>query len=202
MKLVGLDISDLRLFLLILLSFTLMACGAPSWKRPVPLDQVDFLTHARSITNGDITVRVSIPSKQETKEIFGTSLYADQIQPVWVEVDNRSSKLATYNAKLNAQNPTMRLKQGQQSVLLIDARLQRATANLLTNKRAQLSNAARTLNAISPLQTLERGYSITLNSEGAPIVDIDQVKANDAIETRLHNGSIISHVESCIKNDS
>ena len=92
MKLVGLDISDLRLFLLILLSFTLMACGAPSWKRPVPLDQVDFLTHARSITNGDITVRVSIPSKQETKEIFGTSLYADQIQPVWVEVDNRSSK--------------------------------------------------------------------------------------------------------------
>ncbi len=117
-------------------------------------------------------------------------------------LDNRSSKLATYNAKLNAQNPTMRLKQGQQSVLLIDARLQRATANLLTNKRAQLSNAARTLNAISPLQTLERGYSITLNSEGAPIVDIDQVKANDAIETRLHNGSIISHVESCIKNDS
>jgi len=116
-------------------------------------------------------------------------------------LDNRQNKLAIYKTKLNAQSPTLRLKQDQQTIQFLNTRLQQATASLLTGKKSQLSNIARTLNAISPLQTLERGYSITLNNKGAPIVSVKQVKAHDTIETRLHNGSIISHVESCIEND-
>jgi len=116
-------------------------------------------------------------------------------------LDNRQNKLAIYKTKLNAQSPTLRLKQEQQTIQFLNTRLQQATASLFTGKKSQLSNIARTLNAISPLQTLERGYSITLNNKGAPIVSVKQVKAHDTIETRLHNGSIISHVESCIEND-
>ena len=114
--------------------------------------------------------------------------------------DFRQSKLTTLNAKLGAQNPTLLLKQNRQTTSYLASRLQRATLNLFTQKKSSLSNAARTLNTISPLQTLERGYSITLNDKGTPIVSVEQVKANDKIETRLFNGSIISHVESCIEN--
>ncbi len=116
-------------------------------------------------------------------------------------LDIRQSNLSTINAKLGAQNPTLLIKQNLQTTKYLTARLQRATLSLFTQKKSLLSNAARTLNTISPLQTLERGYSITLDKKGAPIVSIEQVKTNDTIETRLHNGSIISHVESCTKND-
>jgi len=116
-------------------------------------------------------------------------------------LDNRQNKLAINNTKLSAQSPTLRLKQDQQTIQFLNTRLQQATASLLTGKKSRLSNIARTLNAISPLQTLERGYSITLDDKGKPIVSVQQVKANDTIETRLFNGSIISLVESCIEND-
>jgi len=115
-------------------------------------------------------------------------------------LDGRQNKLTVLNAKLGARNPAFLIKQNRQTANYLNARLQQATLNLFAQKKSLLANAARTLHTISPLQTLERGYSITLNDKGAAIVSIAQVKANDTIETRLHNGSIISHVESCIEN--
>ena len=116
-------------------------------------------------------------------------------------LDFRRSKLATTNAKLNAQSPVQLLQQKKQSAFYLRTRLQQATANVLTQRQSQLSQAARTLNAISPLQTLERGYSITLNEKGKAVTSIAQLKPGDSIETRLHNGRIISLVESCAHSD-
>ncbi len=113
----------------------------------------------------------------------------------------RRNDLNALNAKLGAQNPALLLKQKRQTAKYLAARLQQTTLNLLTQKKSQLSNAARTMNAISPLQTLERGYSITLNKDGEAITSASQVTANDTIETRLHNGRIISQVSSCIESD-
>jgi len=117
-------------------------------------------------------------------------------------LDSRQSRLATNYAKLNAQNPIRLVKQKQQSALFLNTRLQQATLNLFSQKKSLLSNVARTLNAISPLQTLERGYSITMDKKGAPLLSIKQIKADDTIKTRLHDGHVISHVDSCIENDS
>lgn len=114
----------------------------------------------------------------------------------------RQGKLSVINAKLEAHSPILLLKRKRQATAYLSARLQRAVLNLFAQKKSMLSNAARTLNTLSPLQTLERGYSITLDNKGAPIVSITRVKANDTIETRLHNGSIISHVERCIENEA
>lgn len=74
------------------LSVLLAACGAPAWKEPVPLSQVDFRERYRTATDGAVSVTVAVPSRQETEQLFGTDLYAERIQPVWVEVDNRSDK--------------------------------------------------------------------------------------------------------------
>ena len=116
-------------------------------------------------------------------------------------LDYRQSQLATINAKLNAKNPILLLKQNRQTAQFLTVRLNQAAIKLLTGKKSQLSNVARTLNAISPLQTLERGYSITLDNKGAAVVSVRQVKANDKIESRIHDGRIISRVESCLEID-
>ncbi|MBL4711617.1 MAG: exodeoxyribonuclease VII large subunit [Gammaproteobacteria bacterium] len=113
----------------------------------------------------------------------------------------RQNKLATHKAKLFAHNPLLLLTQKQQAVQYLTARLQQTTVNLFAHKKSQLGNTARTLHAISPLQTLERGYSITLNRSGKAVTSIEQIKIDDKIETRLANGSIFSHVESLIESD-
>ncbi len=116
-------------------------------------------------------------------------------------LDIRHSNLLMLEAKLETLNPTLFLQQNRQATEYLTSRMQRAVLNLLTRKKLLLSNAARTLNTISPLKTLERGYSITLGKDGVPLVSVEQLKVNDTIETRLHNGSIISHVESCIEKN-
>lgn len=113
----------------------------------------------------------------------------------------RQSKLAMCYAKFNAQSPDLLIKQNKQRTVFLSTRLQMAALNLLANKKSQLSNVARTLNVMSPLHTLERGYSITLDKKGAAILSIKQIKTDDTIETRLHNGRIISRVESCIETE-
>ena len=112
-------------------------------------------------------------------------------------LEKRQNKLATCNAKLQTQNPTLLLKQKQQTVNYLNSRLIQGSNALLAQKKSSLSNMARTLNAISPLQTLERGYSITLDKNGAAVTSIEQIKIADTIETRLQNGRILSKVESC-----
>ncbi|MFV2003981.1 MAG: exodeoxyribonuclease VII large subunit [Gammaproteobacteria bacterium] len=131
-------------------------------------------------------------SRQQTRELINRLFRTGRSM-----LDYRQNKLATTCAKLDAQNPTVLLKQKQQSAQYLAARLQQASVNLLTLKKSRLSNVARTLNAISPLQTLERGYSITLNDKGKAIVSVEQINPGDTIETRLRDGRIISQVKNC-----
>lgn len=69
----------------------LAAACTPAWKKPVPVESVDFLTHARTETRQNLTVTVAVPTREETELLFGTSLYRERIQPVWIQVENGSS---------------------------------------------------------------------------------------------------------------
>ena len=43
-------------------------------------------------TERDLSVTTAVPSAEETKSIFGADLYRKNIQPVWVQVENRSDE--------------------------------------------------------------------------------------------------------------
>jgi exodeoxyribonuclease VII large subunit len=58
----------------------------------------------------------------------------------------------------------------------------------------RLSGVAGRLEAVSPLHTLQRGYSITLK-EGEVVRSIEQVESGDSIEVRVADGLILSTVE-------
>ncbi|MFN0053375.1 MAG: exodeoxyribonuclease VII large subunit [Planctomycetales bacterium] len=77
-----------------------------------------------------------------------------------------------------------------------DLRLRRAIGHRLETARQQLGSASATLLALSPLQVLERGYSVTRRSDSGSVVQsAQQVQPGDLIETRLRAGRIVSRVE-------
>jgi hypothetical protein len=43
-------------------------------------------------TQGDITVSASVPGEDEARAIFGIPIYKRGIQPVWLEIENKSAK--------------------------------------------------------------------------------------------------------------
>jgi len=59
----------------------------------------------------------------------------------------------------------------------------------------EVSRLAASLNALSPLNVLERGYSITQRADGTVIREAEDVQSGDVVTTRLHRGAITSRVE-------
>ena len=55
---------------------------------------------------------------------------------------------------------------------------------------------AHTLDALSPLAVLERGYSICLAPDGKVVRSVDAVEVNDDVKVRLHEGSLSARVTS------
>lgn len=68
-----------------------------------------------------------------------------------------------------------------------------ATANITTRRKDKLNAAANLLNALSPMATLKRGYTITrINSKTA--TSATDLAVGDTIETIFHNGKTFSTI--------
>jgi exodeoxyribonuclease VII large subunit len=96
--------------------------------------------------------------------------------------------------RLLAASPLNRLRQNEQHLRLLVSRMQYRAQTKLEKNRAGLERLASTLNAISPLSTLARGYSITTDEQGQAITQAGRVAVDSNITTRLHAGRLISKV--------
>jgi len=106
------------------------------------------------------------------------------------------ARLFALRARLLQQTPRHRLARLHQHTELLLQRLRHRVGNAFEAARSRLALAARTLDAVSPLATLERGYSITRDrATGRVLRDAGAVAPGMQLETRLQHGGIISTVE-------
>lgn len=96
--------------------------------------------------------------------------------------------------------PTPRIAAAKQRTAELEQRLQTLIHSILKQNRLRLSGMAATLNSVSPLATLDRGYAIVQDQQGKVVQDIAQLSLEDQIETRLSNGRFVSRVTEIIKD--
>jgi exodeoxyribonuclease VII large subunit len=77
----------------------------------------------------------------------------------------------------------------------LSGRLPRAMQERLRGPRQQLRGLAQTLNAVSPLATLSRGYSILLDERGQAIRSAHQTHPGQRLKARLCEGELQVRVE-------
>ena len=65
----------------------------------------------------------------------------------------------------------------------------------IENKQQQLANLSRTMQAVSPLNTLSRGYSITRDANGETVNNARQLRKGDIISSEFKQGKVTSRVE-------
>jgi exodeoxyribonuclease VII large subunit len=75
-------------------------------------------------------------------------------------------------------------------VELDEHRLEAAMHKLLTKSQQAFARIAHTLDALSPLAVLERGYAVCLDAEGRVVRSAESVAVNSSIEVRLHEGRL------------
>ena len=100
--------------------------------------------------------------------------------------------------KLHSSSPTNIINKAHSNHLLLQNRLQTAIHQSLDNNRHRFQLTSATLSAISPLNTLDRGYSITIKPGTRPalIRRYEQIQAGDQLLTYLSKGQVVSRVES------
>jgi len=91
--------------------------------------------------------------------------------------------------------PTIRLSQQALRLRNLEQRLQRASRETLRRARDRLLPLVRTLNAVSPLATLERGYAIVSSEDGRILRDAAMARPGMTIEARLGRGRLRAKVE-------
>lgn len=96
--------------------------------------------------------------------------------------------------------PAPRIETAQKRTTELEQRLQTLIQSILAQNRLRLSGMAATLNSVSPLATLERGYAIVQDPQGKVIQDITLLSAEDSVETRLSNGRFVSRVTNIIQD--
>jgi len=77
---------------ILLAALTLSGLSACASYRPVPLEDLAFKTRVETEEQAGLRVSVAVPSREEARRAFGVNLQKRGIQPVWLEIENRTGK--------------------------------------------------------------------------------------------------------------
>ena len=96
--------------------------------------------------------------------------------------------------RLSQQNPQPRIHRAQTRIQQLEYRLAENVRSRLSATRERFGNAVTHLEAVSPLSTLARGYSVSTANDGKVLKKVKQVKTGDVMTTRLEDGWVESQV--------
>jgi exodeoxyribonuclease VII large subunit len=108
-------------------------------------------------------------------------------------------ELTQMQRTLSANSPKQLLERNKIRLAAGRGRLDQSLRSVLASHRSSLRTLSRSLNSVSPLSTLARGYSITVDSSSKVIRSTDDVKVGATITSRLGAGEIVSTVSAVAK---
>jgi len=102
-----------------------------------------------------------------------------------------------YNAVKRYQRcaPTTLIKHGKENVNQLTRRLFSKLQDDIKFKQQRFSKAVEVLDTVSPLNTIQRGYSILINEQGEIIRKARSVKKGQKIKAKLAEGHIVARIE-------
>jgi exodeoxyribonuclease VII large subunit len=115
---------------------------------------------------------------------------------IGIRIRELYSVLKEMHANLQRHSPAQQLARFGLQQGLLTQRLGTAMQGLLTEKRRRLELACRSLDTISPLATLQRGYAIVSHLPERRILrQAATVKPGDRVEARLAEGTLVCTVD-------
>ena len=127
----------------------------------------------------------------------------NQIEGLWNRIyKNITSKinidkdtLTHIDKNLQRNHPSEHLCNLFDRLCILKKRLNDEVIELLITKQKKWENSLRLLEAVSPLNTIKRGYAIVLNEDKKIVKRTSDIKINDRIFTMLEDGGVFSNIE-------
>ena len=109
------------------------------------------------------------------------------------------NKLSDLSGQLSRFHPKGKVEELKQRNSHLSQRLNSAVQHQLEIRGQRLGNAAQVLNAVSPLNTLGRGYSITQDSNGNIVKTVADIEVGQQVVTRINDGQLHCNIEKVVK---
>jgi exodeoxyribonuclease VII large subunit len=122
-------------------------------------------------------------------------------------LETRASRLALARLRLSQLHPRHLIDDARRELALRATALRRGIGHRIERRRADLYGVARALHAVSPLDTLSRGYAIVMRPPvegarwGAPITTIAGAHAGDRVVARLRDGDLDCTINEVTRRD-
>ncbi|WP_101927056.1 MULTISPECIES: exodeoxyribonuclease VII large subunit [Luteimonas] len=111
------------------------------------------------------------------------------------QLQQRQARVRHADAVLRATAPGRRLQQLRARLEALRPRPQAALARRLQRDALHLRGLARSLEAVSPLATIARGYSILQRDDGRVVRRVGDVAPGDRVDARLADGTLRLRVD-------
>ncbi|TFH73485.1 exodeoxyribonuclease VII large subunit [Gammaproteobacteria bacterium LSUCC0112] len=167
------------------------------------LPVVSAIGHETDVTIADFVADLRAPTPTAAAEMVSPdqlvllkSLHQTEqklLRIIQSLLNHRKQQLDWLRRRL--QHPGRKLQDQAQTLDRLDVRLKRVMQTILFQQKNRLQSLARSLDTVSPLQTLQRGFSMTQTETGKLIDNSAQVTEGDRIMTVLKSGRIVSKVE-------
>ena len=149
----------------------------------------DFVADVRAPTPS-AAAEIAVPEKTGLNKHVESIILRMQQAAIHLIVDKRHHVGYLYS-RIEPERFVEILRRDMQRVDELSSRIEMAFGRAMESRHASLSGLAGRLNAVSPLNTLERGYSIALKSENHAVIrSVDDVKTDDSVDVRLMDGTL------------
>ena len=107
----------------------------------------------------------------------------------------QSERLDSLTARLHRQNVSLKIANAKHRLQTANQRLHQLATQAATPHRHRLTQATARLQALSPLNVLNRGYAIVYNTEGQILRNAHETTPGQTITARLAIGSLTAEVK-------
>jgi exodeoxyribonuclease VII large subunit len=148
---------------------------------------VDWLNRRLTQSSPAATVRRQSDWLRNLRQILLGSIRHD--------LSTRTHRLEVTRSRLLQRSPQIDVRQSVHRLSTLQQRLALAGESAVERLTVRLRLASRTLDSVSPLATLERGYAIVSDSQtGAILTNASEVDAGAEIKTQLAAGTLLATV--------
>jgi len=172
------------------------------------LPVISAVGHEPDITISDYVadVRAATPSNAAELAVYDAAELKTRLRNAYSRIyqseariiGEKGQRLAEIKRKRILSEPEAYLTDRRMYLELLRQKMEAAEAKRLSLLRERFAAVAATMDAISPLKVIKRGYSIA-ESGGRIIRSTDEVAAGDRVDVRLTDGRLLCVVENKVK---
>ena len=154
----------------------------------------DFVADLRAATPSN-AAELAVPDQAEIRELL-TGLQARMEHTLRRELVHHANRLKDLSARKVLSSPTAYLDFKRMELDRLQSKMITVSDGWLAERRQQFGQVAASLDAMSPLKVLARGYAVAVNQKGNIIRSTADAEGGDRLRLRVTDGEIRCRVES------